>query len=247
MKITLITVSYNSEDTIRETFESVRAQNIEGFDLEYIHVDGLSSDSTMLISSEFSDIVTIKISEEDNGIYNAMNKGVQMATGDVIGFLNSDDTFASNDVLISIAKLFQLNREADIVYGDIDYVDSNGITKRKWRSGEPGNFSKGWHPAHPGFYAKKKLFDMHGNFDERFRIAADFDLMLRFFEVANANSIYLKKVCVKMKLGGESNRSIKNILAGNNQIIQSFKKYSIRPRFGYTYLRWFSKILQKTV
>ena len=136
MKISLITVSYNSEETIRDTFESVRIQKIQGFDLEYIHVDGLSKDSTMDISMEFDDIVARRISEKDSGIYNAMNKGIQLATGDVIGFLNSDDTYASNDILYSISQLFNSDEDLDIVYGDIDYVDSAGQIKE---SGEQGN------------------------------------------------------------------------------------------------------------
>lgn len=245
MKISLITVSYNSEETIRDTFESVRMQKTQGFDLEYIHVDGLSKDSTMDISMEFDDIITRRISEKDSGIYNAMNKGIQLATGDVIGFLNSDDTYASNDILHSISQLFNSDEDLDIVYGDIDYVDAKGQIKRKWRTGQRKSFYKGWHPAHPGFYAKKSIFDSYGNFDEALRIAADFDLMLRFIEVAQTKTKYLNKVCVNMKLGGESNRSFKNIRLGNRQIIQSFKKYSIKPRFGYTYLRWITKLLQK--
>jgi glycosyltransferase involved in cell wall biosynthesis len=244
MKITLITVSYDSEKTIRETLDSVRSQRRKGFDLEYIHIDGLSTDSTMLISQVFDDIVSMRVSEKDSGIYNAMNKGIDMATGDVIGFLNSDDTYASNDVLHSIASLFNSDEDLDIVYGDINYVDSSGQIKRKWRTGQSTGFSKGWHPAHPGFYAKKSIFDAYGNFDEALTIAADFDLMLRFFEIAETNTKYLDKVFVNMKLGGESNRSFKNIWLSNKQIIQSFKKYSIKPRFGYTQLRWFKKILQ---
>ena len=244
MKISLITVSYNSEETIRETFESVRGQKIEGFELEYIHIDGRSNDATMEISQEFDDIITKRISEKDSGIYNAMNKGIHLATGDVIGFLNSDDTYAFSDVLYSIASLFNSDKEADIVYGDIDYVDSLGNIKRKWRTGERERFSTGWHPAHPGFYAKKAIFDQYENFDENLRIAADFDLMLRFMEVANAKSIYLKKVCVKMKLGGESNRSIRNVYKGNKEIIYSFRKNGIAPKPFYTFGRMISKIKQ---
>lgn len=244
MKISLITVSYNSEETIRETFESVRKQKVEGFDLEYIHVDGLSNDATMDISMEFDDIITKRNSEKDSGIYNAMNKGVQMASGDVIGFLNSDDTFTSKDVLISISNLFNSDEELDIVYGDIDYVDLSGQIKRKWRTGQRRDFSKGWHPAHPGFYAKRTLFLTFGGFDENLTIAADFDLMLRFIDAKGARTKYLEKVCVNMKLGGESNRSIKNIYMGNTQIIQSFKKYNIKPQIGYTPRRLLSKIFQ---
>lgn len=244
MKISLITVSYNSQETIRDTFESVRLQTIEGFDLEYIHIDGLSSDRTMEISKEYNDIVSIRVSEADSGIYNAMNKGVAQATGDVIGFLNSDDTFACHNALQLVAMLFTADDSLGVVYGDINYVDGNGEVKRKWRTGKRGSFAKGWHPAHPGFYAKKLLFDTHGGFDEGLFIAADFDLMLRFLDVARAGSSYLDEVLVDMKLGGESNRSLKNIRIGNEQIMQSFKKYSIQPQIFYTYRRWVRKVLQ---
>lgn len=245
MKISLITVSYNSQNTIRETFDSVKSQKIKDFELEYIHVDGLSNDETMKISYDYDDIISIRISEKDTGIYNAMNKGVTLSSGDVIGFLNSDDTFADNDVLSSIADLFNDKSKPDIVYGDIDYVDSSNKVKRKWRTGEQNSFSKGWHPAHPAFYAKKTYFDEFGGFDEQLKIAADFDLMLRFLEVANSHAIYLKKVCVKMKLGGESNRSFLNIFEGNRQILRSFNKYSIKPQWAYTSRRWVRKLLQK--
>jgi glycosyltransferase involved in cell wall biosynthesis len=244
LKISIITVSYNSEKTIKETFESVRSQSRNGFDLEYIHIDGLSNDATMSISREYDDLITKRISEKDSGIYNAMNKGIQIATGDVIGFLNSDDTFASNSILHSIHSLFNSNAELDIVYGDINYVDHSGHIKRKWNTGKRRSFSKGWHPAHPGFYAKKIVFEQHGNFDESLKIAADFDLMLRFLEIAKAKSVYLNRVCVNMKLGGESNRNIKNILSANIQIIQSFRKYSIKPQLFYTYRRLLRKLFQ---
>jgi glycosyltransferase involved in cell wall biosynthesis len=244
MKISLITVSYNSEETIRETFESVRGQKIEGFELEYIHVDGLSNDATMEISKEFDDIITIRISEKDSGIYNAMNKGINMATGDVIGFLNSDDTFADSLVLNEIIKAFVSDKDVSIVYGDIDYTSLDGVIKRKWRTGVQESFRGGWHPPHPAFYAKRSLFSLHGSFDERLRIAADFDLMLRFMETTNAVASYLPSVFVKMKLGGESNKSFANIKRSNREILQSFKKYNIRPRFLYRELRWINKFSQ---
>ncbi|MGB0270250.1 MAG: glycosyltransferase family 2 protein [Bacteroidia bacterium] len=245
MKISLITVSYNSEETIRETFESVRWQKIEGFELEYIHVDGLSNDATMEISQEFDDIITKRISEKDSGIYNAMNKGVHLATGDIIGFLNSDDTFYDTNILYLISQYFLDYQPLDIVYGDINYVDNNGSIKRRWRTGERDSFKKGWHPAHPGFYASKKLFDNYGVFNEDLRIAADFDLMLRFMENDRTTSKYLPKVCVNMKLGGESNRSLYNIYRGNREILKAFKLNKIRPVPWYTIKRFSDKIFQK--
>ncbi len=243
MKISLITVSFNSEKTIEQTFQSVKNQVIDEFELEYILIDGLSNDGTLEISNNYNDLISIKVSEKDSGIYNAMNKGIKYATGDIIGFLNSDDNFIDDYVLQSISKCFT-DKELDIVYGDINYVNSSGKIIRKWITGEKKSFSNGWHPAHPAFYAKKKLFDSYGGFDESFTITADFDLMLRFMEVVNSTHKYLPKVFVNMKLGGESNQSIKNILKGNKQIISSFKKCNIQPQFLYTQRRWLRKLVQ---
>ena len=244
MKLTLITVSYNSEDTIIETFESVRSQKLIGFELEYIHVDGLSKDRTIEISEEYNDIITKRISEKDSGIYNAMNKGIQMATGDIIGFLNSDDTFSNAEILLNVCNQFIDDPNLDIVYGDINYVNESGKIKRKWITGEIKTFRKGWHPAHPGFYAKRKLFHKYGGFDEKLRIAADFDIMLRFIEVAGSKVKYLPCVFVNMKLGGESNKSLSNIWESYQNYKTSFVKYGIKPRRFYIVYRWFSKLLQ---
>ena len=213
MKISLITVSYNSESTIKETFNSVKNQLIEGYELEYIHIDGLSNDSTMDISDDYSDLISISVSEEDSGIYNAMNKGIDLATGDVIGFLNSDDTFSYSKFLRDIARLFK-EKQTDIIYSDINYIDELEIIKRRWRSEKKDLFISGWHPPHPGFYAKREAFEKYGGFDEELRIAADFDLMLRFMDVHKLKSVSLNKVGVHMKLGGESNRSLEIFVKG---------------------------------
>jgi len=245
IKITLITVSYNSEETIRETFESVRDQIIDGFDLEYIHVDGLSKDSTIDISMEFDDIITQRVSEQDTGIYNAMNKGIRMATGDVIGFLNSDDVFYDRNTLSEIAKKFSEISDLGIVYGDVNYVKHTGEIHRRWKTGVKRSFSLGWHPAHPAFYASKSLYDNHGGFDESFPIAADFDIMLRFMEKYNYNYYYINKPFVDMKIGGESNGSFKNILRSNREIRQIFIKNELEPFLFYTMKRWLRKIMQR--
>ena len=245
MKITLITVSYNSSETIRETFESVRAQRKKCFELEYIHVDGLSSDSTMDISMEFDDIITKRISEKDSGIYNAMNKGIKLATGDIIAFLNSDDTFADKEILEKIAYTFCKNPEIEIVYGDVNYVTKEGSLYRRWRTGIQRSFAIGWHPAHPAFYAKKSLYENYGDFDETFPIAADFDIMLRFMEIASPRTYYLKKAFVDMKIGGESNASISNINKARKEIESIFRKYGVVKMPFYTVFRWSRKLIQR--
>jgi glycosyltransferase involved in cell wall biosynthesis len=198
----------------------------------------------MEISKHYKDIITHHISEKDSGIYNAMNKGIKIATGDVVGFLNSDDTFSSTNVLSQIIGVFKDNPQKDIVYGDINYVRKDGKITRKWVTGEQKSFTKGWHPAHPGFYAKRHLFDDLGGFDEKLRIAADFDLMLRFIEVNKVGSIYLKKVCVNMKIGGESNKSLANILESSRDFRRSFEKYHIKTGINYILKRWIMKLLQ---
>lgn len=215
MKISLITVSYNSEETIRETFESVRGQKIEGFELEYIHVDGLSNDATMEISQEFDDIITTRISEKDSGIYNAMNKGIKMATGDIIGILNSDDCYASQEVLQSVVNAFEEN-QCDAVYADLNYVrrhDSQKVT-RKWKSGsyKKWSFYLGWMPPHPTFFIRKELYQKHGSFNEKIKSSADYELMLRMVEVHKASLYYIPKLFVNMKDGGNSGQSLRHRL-----------------------------------
>lgn len=212
MKISLITVSYNSEETIRETFESVRQQKTSGFELEYIHVDGLSSDTTMKISQEFDDIISKRISEKDSGIYNAMNKGISNATGDIIGILNSDDCFAHHLVLQNIVDLFSENFNKSIVYSNLNYVSRNSPDKiiRKWRS---GNYKKwklylGWMPPHPTFYVARKVYQKIGVFDEKLKSAADYDLMLRALKQFNSQISYNNDVTIHMKDGGNSGQSI---------------------------------------
>jgi glycosyltransferase involved in cell wall biosynthesis len=245
MKISLITVSYNSEKTIRETFESVQGQKIEGFDLEYIHVDGLSSDTTMNISEEFDDIITKRISEKDSGIYNAMNKGIHIATGDVIGFLNSDDTFSSNRILLSIAEEFFKRSDLDIVFGNINYINHQGQIKRKWRTGPLKSFTTGFHPPHPAFYAKSELFKHSGGFNEQLTIAADFELMLRFVEAIKTKSQYIDRFFVDMKLGGASNNSLRNIMKGKKDITKSFDLNGIKIPPLYFVKRYSKKIFQR--
>lgn len=245
MKISLITVSYNSEKTIQETFESVKSQSIDKGKLEYILIDGKSNDKTLEIANDYKEIIDVSISEKDTGIYNAMNKGLSVASGDIIGFLNSDDTFADNYFLDKVYSKFKENATTEIVFSDINYVDHNGKIVRRWRTGNQNSFRKGWHPAHPGFYALRRAFSEYGGFDESLRIAADFDLMMRFMEINQLKSEYLNLVAVNMKLGGESNRSFRNIKNASNEIKKSFKKYNLKPYKLYILKRWFSKIAQR--
>ena len=245
MKITLITVAFNSEATIRETFESVQHQNQDGFELEYILVDGGSTDETIFIANQYNNILTRVISEPDDGIYDAMNKGLGCATGQIVGFLNSDDTFATRTVLKEVIDTFNSDLSPQVVYGDVNYIDAQGEIKRRWRSGSQRDFVSGWHPAHPAFYARRHLFEKHGGFNCSYRIAADFDLMLRFLDVARALAVYNANVMIDMKIGGESNRSLKNIIDGNREIRASFVEHGLIPQPAYTIRRLIRKILQR--
>ena len=234
MKISIITTAFNSGKTIEDTIRSVLSQSYEDF--EHIIVDGGSKDNTMEIVGVYEDQYEGRlkyVSEPDKGIYDAMNKGIRMATGDVIGILNSDDFYASKEVLLEISKGIA---NTQIIYGDLDFVDSKDTTKiiRKWEGSQykKGAFFKGWHPAHPTFYARKECFDKMGLFDLSFNVSADFELMLRFIEKGGFSSNYLPLTMVKMRLGGESTGSIKNIIKGNKNVLKAFQKNGYKiPHF----------------
>ena len=245
MKVSLITVCYNSESTIAETINCVLSQNYS--DIEYLVIDGGSTDNTLNIIEEYKSQIDFFISEEDNGLYDAMNKGIMNASGDIVGILNSDDLYYSNTIIKSVAECFKLYKK-DIVYGDLVYVNKNNINKihRHWHSSyhTSNSFLRGWHPPHPAVFVKRNLYCKYGFFDLSFTLAADFDLMLRFFEFYNVSTHYLPDILVKMRLGGKTNQSFFNILIQNIEIFKSFKKYNISV-FPPSYLirRLFPKII----
>tara|TARA_B100001248_G_C27281930_1_gene408141 strand:- start:93 stop:869 length:777 start_codon:yes stop_codon:yes gene_type:complete len=243
MKISIITVCYNSSTTIRDTIVSVLNQDYN--DIEYIIVDGLSSDNTLEIVHEYRDKIKEIISEEDAGLYDAMNKGLMCAAGRIIGFLNSDDIYASASVLTDVVNTFK-KQGTDSVYGNLVYVDkiNTNIVKRQWTFTNSINasFKSGWHPPHPSLFIRKEIYLKHGNFDINLRLAADFDLMLRFLEYYKVTTFYLPQLIVKMRLGGESNNSFKNIIFQNIEIMHSFKKYNIKIN---PYLYLFKRIVPK--
>lgn len=247
MRISVVTTSYNSSATIRDTMQSVREQDYQ--DVEYIIVDGGSSDGTMDIVSQFDDVVSTSISEPDNGIYDALNKGIRLATGDVIGFLHSDDLFADSKIITEIAEVFE-DQSIDAVYGDLDYVlrDNPDTIHRKWRSQEfsLGLFKKGWMPAHPTFYLRKKHYDRFGRYDTSFRQSADYELMLRMLEKHQLKASYIPKVLVKMRLGGASNVSLGNRWRANQEDARAWKKNGLKPGLLTRFLKPFSKLGQFT-
>jgi len=212
MKISVITICHNSENFIANTIYSVLAQSYP--DIEYIVVDGHSQDKTVEIIRSFGTRIHKWISEPDTGLYDALNKGIEMATGDIIGFLHSDDLFANERVIEKVAAAFE-KHETDSIYGDIQYVDQENIqkilTNRKSGNFHRWKFYLGWSPPHPTFYLKRNCYLKYGLFDTSFDIAGDYDSLLRFLMKNQISTLYIPDVRVKMRVGGVSNRTMKNI------------------------------------
>jgi glycosyltransferase involved in cell wall biosynthesis len=206
LKISVITVCYNAESTIGRCIRSVIDQDHDN--VEYIIIDGHSQDGTLSIINNYNSQINIIVSEPDRGIYDAMNKGIALATGNVVGILNADDFFADNTILSAVANAF-VTSGADILYGDLDYVGPSGKIVRNWMSGDykHGLFGKGWMPPHPTFYCKRELFKTFGNYSLEFGTAADYELMARFIHLNRPQIFYLKQKMVKMATGGASNKS----------------------------------------
>lgn len=245
MKISIITTTWNSGATLRDTIESVLAQNYSDF--EHVIVDGGSKDNTLDIIKGYEARYQGRlkwISENDNGLYDAMNKGIAMATGDVVGILNSDDFYADNHVLEKIAAGI---KNVEIVYGDLVFVDAGDTSKiiRTWIGSQykPQAFFKGWHPAHPTFYARRNLFKELGGFDITFDVSADFELMFRFLEKAHSSNLYIPHTFVRMRVGGESTGSIKKIIEGNKNVLRAFMKNGYKAPAFYIMRRLAPKAL----
>lgn len=223
MKISIITVCYNSEKTIGDTLLSVREQNYGN--IEHIIVDGLSTDHTLAVVAAEGAHVRKIVSEKDKGIYDAMNKGIALATGDVIGFINADDFYPSSGVLAVVAAAFDASG-ADCCYGDLCYVQQDDVAKtvRYWRSAPfmPGMFGRGWCPPHPTFFVRREVYARLGGFDQSFKIGADVELMARFLEVGCIRSQYIPRVLVHMRMGGTTNRSLPNIVKQNLDVRRGF-------------------------
>ncbi|MER8537145.1 glycosyltransferase [Mesorhizobium sp. M1005] len=213
MKVSIVTAVYNRRSSILQALESVDRQSHR--DLEHIVVDGMSTDGTVELIREKSGDRTIILSERDDGIYDALNKGIKLSTGGVIGLMHSDDVFAHNHVIERVCDAFR-DQSIDAVYGDLQYVSAKEPSRvvRHWRA---GSFSQqklawGWMPPHPTLYLRRSVFERFGAYDTRYRIAADYDAVLRYFGKGNIRSAYIPEVMVKMRTGGESNRSIKSIV-----------------------------------
>ena len=232
MKISIVTVAYNAETTIAAAAASVIGQRQDGFELEYIIVDGASTDGTLTALEPYRVGIARVISEPDRGLYDAMNKGVAAATGEFIGILNADDAYAHDGVLAAVAARLE-ETGADALYGDLDYVaeDGSGRVVRRWRSGEmgPRSFLRGWMPPHPTFFLARSMYTSHGVYSLELRSAADYELMLRMLHKHGVSATYLPDVLVKMRTGGVSNASWGNRLRANREDRHAWRMNGLRP------------------
>lgn len=247
MKCSIVTATYNSGRTIRDTIESVLCQTYTNY--EYIIKDGGSKDNTLEIvkayEPQFGDRLKV-VSEPDKGIYDAMSQGFQMASGDVLALINSDDFFCDDHALEKVVKTFEDHPETDGVYADLFYVsqDNTDNIVRKWVTGLQKPFARGWLPAHPTFYVKKECYEKYGFFNLDYKLAADFELMLRFVEKYHIRLTYLPEPLVKMRLGGATSKSLENIIKQDKECVRAFKENHIPVSHFYLLYRYLPKIKQ---
>lgn len=245
MKISVITVVYNGEATIAAAVESVLAQDHP--DLEYIVIDGASKDSTLEILSRYGESITTLVSEPDRGIYDAMNKGIARATGDVVGILNADDLYAQTSVLSSVAQALE-SSGADSLIGDLVIVKADDL-KQIERYYSSRTFSLRWFergdmPPHPTFFVRRAVYARLGNFDTQYRVTADFDLMLRFLYLGRISWVYLPQVMVTMRSGGLTNQGFKSKLRLNREIMASMRSHGLPASAAKVYSKYLTKLLQ---
>lgn len=242
MKVSIITIAYNSAETIEDTIKSVVCQTYP--DIEYIIIDGGSKDNTLSIIDKYKDGISILVSEPDKGIYDAMNKGVARATGDIVGILNSDDLYADNKV---VEKVVETIGDKDGLYADLVYVnrDNTDEVTRFWKSGcyKKGMFKKGWMPPHPTFFVRNECYKKLGTYSLELRSAADYELMLRFIHKNEISVAYLPEVIIKMRVGGQSNVTLKNRIAANKEDKKAWEMNGLKPGLA-TIRKPLSKITQ---
>ena len=231
MKISIITVCYNAENTIEDTINSVIKQRYSN--IEYIVLDGLSTDNTMDIVNKYSSSIHRTISKKDKGMYDAINNGIAIATGDIIGILNADDVFENDFVLESVADSFSKNKGLQSLIGDIAFENKAGkiirhYSAEKWT---PGKFAWGFMPPHPSFYCKRDLFDKWGYYRIDFDIAADYELLIRFFKTNSVSYKYLPQVMVRMKMGGKSTNGLKSTFKINKEILRACRQNGIKTNY----------------
>jgi glycosyltransferase len=245
MKFSIITATLNCKETIEQTICSVLNQAYKK--REHIIIDGGSKDGTIEILEKYDQIIKKIISEPPQGIYFALNEGLKEASGDVIGFLHGDDFYAHNNILGTVADVFS-KEDVDSCYGDLEYIGRSDEKRvvRHWKSSEfrHRKFKIGWMPPHPTFFAKREVYEKYGYFNTNFRIAADYELMLRFLQKHRISTYYIPEVLIKMRLGGTSNRSIKNIFIKSSEDYRAWKINNLNGGLFTVFLKNISKVPQ---
>ena len=229
MKISVITVCLNNFSTISDTIDSVLNQDYKDF--EHLVIDGSSTDGTLDILQNSMHSRLIVRSEADSGIYDAMNKGLELSNGEIIGFLNADDFYPSSVVLSKVVEVFE-DKKIDACYGDLCYVSKSNINKivRYWKSSEflDGAFEKGWSPPHPTFFVRRSIYQNFGGFNLNYKIAADLELMMRFLVKYKISTKYIPDVLVHMRMGGTTNKSLGNVFRQNKEILSALRSHGLR-------------------
>lgn len=244
MKVSIITATYNSERTIKDTLASVRQQTYK--DVEHIIIDGASKDRTITLLNLYGHQGPM-LSEQDNGIYDAMNKGVAMAGGDIVGILNSDDFYSNNQVIEKVVKAFEV-LDCDAVYGDLVFIDSKQTNKvvRKWVAGNYDKklFYNGWMPPHPTVFIKREVYEKYGLFNLKFKSSSDYELLLRLMVLKNIKVGYIPQVLVHMRTGGQSTKSLSNRLSAHKEDYLAWLSNGITPKWYTLAMKPLSKLKQ---
>ena len=245
-KISIITVCFNSESTIRDTIQSVISQNYPN--IEYIVIDGGSQDSTLNIIKEYKNKISKYVSETDHGIYDAMNKGISISTGDIIGILNSDDFFYNNNTISNIATAFEINKHVDLVYGDVVFVNPADTNKTvrfySSKNFKPYKLRFGWMPPHPASFITRSSYEKIGRYSLEYRISSDYEFFVRMLLVYKLNYVRINKTIVKMRTGGISTSGLKNSLLLNIEIVNACKKNGIYTNLLFILFKIPSKLLE---
>ncbi|TWI19939.1 MULTISPECIES: glycosyltransferase family 2 protein [Sphingobacterium] len=238
MKITIITAVYNNRDTIQAMFDSIREQTY--LDIEHIVIDGNSSDGTKDIIAENKSHIAKYVSEKDAGLYDALNKGINLASGDVVGILNADDLLSDKYTIERVASSFNQNDELDAIYGDVIFFNKDGKVVRKYSSKYfyPWMFRFGMQPAHPSFYVKRHVFSKLGLYNPNYKIAGDFELMLRYLKNANIKYNYIPFSFVKMRIGGLSTSGVKSTVLLNKEILSACQNNGLYTNQFLLYLKY---------
>ena len=244
MKISIITVVYNNKATIQDAIDSILNQTYKN--IEHIIIDGASTDGTIEIIKSYGDKITTFISEPDEGLYDAMNKGITLATGEIVGILNSDDFYIDKHVIKRVVKVFQ-ERGVDSMFADLIFVAPNNLQKtiRYYDSSKfnPSKFAYGWMPAHPTFFVKRKIYEKYGVFKTDYKIAADYEILVRFLEKYKISYYYMQLPIIKMRIGGISTSGIKSNYVLNKEIIRACKENGIHTNWFKVLSKYPSKLM----